>query len=44
LGVLDEHGIGRYFHHREVSGTHGYRKPTRLFLRCCDDLGLAPEQ
>ena len=45
LGVLDAHGIGRYFHHREVSGTHGYRKPdVRLFLRCCEDLGVAPEE
>ncbi len=45
LAVLDAHGVGRYFHHREVSGTHGYRKPdVRLFLRCCDDLGVAPEQ
>ena len=45
LAVLDEHGLGRYFHHREVSGTHGYRKPdVRLFLRCCDDLGVTPGQ
>jgi HAD superfamily hydrolase (TIGR01549 family) len=45
LAVLDAHGLGRSFHHREVSGTHGYRKPdVRLFLRCCDDLGVAPEQ
>jgi FMN phosphatase YigB (HAD superfamily) len=45
LAVLDERGLGRYFHHREVSGTHGYRKPdVRLFLRCCDELGVAPEQ
>jgi putative hydrolase of the HAD superfamily len=45
LGMLDTHGIGRYFHHREVSGTHGYRKPdVRLFLRCCEDLGVEPAQ
>ncbi|MBI5283725.1 MAG: HAD family hydrolase [Chloroflexi bacterium] len=45
LSVLDAHGIGRYFHHREVSGTHGYRKPdVRLFLRCCEDLAVTPEQ
>ena len=45
LHVLDEHGLGRYFHHREVSGTHGFRKPdVRLFLRCCEDLGVAPEE
>lgn len=43
LRVLDAHGVGRYFHHREVSGTHGYRKPDlRLFLRACDDLGVEP--
>jgi putative hydrolase of the HAD superfamily len=45
LAVLDAQGIGRYFHHREVSGSHGYRKPdVRLFLRCCADLGVAPEE
>jgi putative hydrolase of the HAD superfamily len=45
LGVLDEAGIGRYFSHREVSGHHGYRKPdVRLFLRACEDLGVAPEE
>ncbi len=45
LAVLDDHGIGQYFHHREVSGTHGFRKPDlRLFLRCCEDLGVAPEE
>ena len=45
LAVLDAHGIGQYFHHREVSGTHGFRKPdVRLFLRCCEDLGVEPEQ
>lgn len=45
LPLLDEAGIGHYFDHREVAGTHGYRKPdVRLFLRCCDDLGVRPEQ
>jgi len=45
LEILDRHSIGRYFHHREVSGTHGYRKPDlRLFLRCCEDLGVSPEE
>jgi putative hydrolase of the HAD superfamily len=45
LSVLDELGVGRYFSHRQVSGTHGFRKPdVRLFLACCDDLGVAPEQ
>ncbi|MDP9235825.1 MAG: HAD family hydrolase [Chloroflexota bacterium] len=43
LAVLDARGIGRYFDHREVSGTHGYRKPdVRLFLRCAEDLGVEP--
>jgi HAD superfamily hydrolase (TIGR01662 family) len=43
ISVLDAHGIGEYFHHREVSGTHGYRKPDlRLFARCCEDLGVEP--
>jgi putative hydrolase of the HAD superfamily len=42
---LDALGIGRYFSHREVSGVHGYAKPdVRLFLRCCEDLGVAPEE
>jgi putative hydrolase of the HAD superfamily len=42
---LDTVGIGRYFTHREVSGMHGYRKPDlRLFLRACEDLGVAPEE
>lgn len=45
LAVLDELGIGRYFSHRQVFGTHGFRKPgVRLFLSACDDLGVAPEQ
>ena len=43
LGVLDAHGIGQYFDHREVSATHGFKKPdVRLFLRCCHDLGVMP--
>ncbi|MBK6563429.1 HAD family hydrolase [Candidatus Amarobacter glycogenicus] len=45
LDDLDRLGLGRYFSHREVSGHHGYRKPdTRLFLRACEDLDVAPEQ
>lgn len=45
LGVLDEAGIGQYFDHREVSGSHGFRKPdVRLFLRACEDLEVAPEE
>jgi putative hydrolase of the HAD superfamily len=42
---LDRHGLGRYFHHREVSEIHGFRKPdVRLFLRACDDLGVLPAE
>lgn len=42
---LDAAGIGRYFHHREVSAMHGYRKPDpRIFLRACDDLGVTPHE
>jgi putative hydrolase of the HAD superfamily len=43
IAQLDAHDIGHYFHHREVFGTHGLRKPdVRLFLRACDDLGISP--
>lgn len=43
LDRLDDHGIGRYFHHREVSAMRGMHKPDpRLFLRACDDLGVRP--
>jgi putative hydrolase of the HAD superfamily len=45
VAELDRFGIGRLFSHREVSGHHGYRKPdVRLFLRACDDLGVAPAE
>jgi putative hydrolase of the HAD superfamily len=45
LAVLDNLGLGRYFSHRQVSGTHGFHKPdVRLFLAACDDLGVAAEQ
>jgi HAD superfamily hydrolase (TIGR01549 family) len=45
IARLDGQGIGRFFHHREVSASHGYRKPdVRLFLRACADLGVAPEE
>jgi HAD superfamily hydrolase (TIGR01662 family) len=45
LEALERRGLDQYFHHREVSGTHGYRKPdVRLFLRACDDLGVSPEE
>jgi FMN phosphatase YigB (HAD superfamily) len=40
---LDRSGVGRFFHHREVSETHGYLKPdVRLFLRACADLEVQP--
>ncbi|MGH2610757.1 MAG: HAD family hydrolase, partial [Tepidiformaceae bacterium] len=30
---------------REVGGHHGYLKPdVRLFLRACEDLGVAPQE
>jgi HAD superfamily hydrolase (TIGR01549 family) len=45
LHELDRIGIGELFAHREVSGHHGYRKPdVRLFLRACEDLGVAPDE
>ena len=45
IADLDRFALGRYFHHREVSGHHGYHKPdVRLFLRACEDLGAAPEE
>jgi putative hydrolase of the HAD superfamily len=45
VAQLDELGVGRYFSHRQVSGSHGFRKPdVRLFLRACDDLGVAPAE
>ncbi len=45
LARLDGAGIGRFFHHREVSGTHSFSKPDpRLFLRVCADLGVDPTE
>ena len=45
LDALDRCGIGGYFHHREVSESHGFRKPdVRLFLRACEALGVSPEE
>jgi putative hydrolase of the HAD superfamily len=45
LPALDAAGIGGLFHHRQVSGTHGYRKPdVRLFLACCDDLRVSARE
>ncbi|MEO8540960.1 MAG: HAD family hydrolase [bacterium] len=43
IAELDRMGIGKFFSHREVSGHHGFHKPdVRLFLRACEDLGIAP--
>jgi putative hydrolase of the HAD superfamily len=45
IASLDDAGIGRYFHHREVSGIHGFRKPdVRVFLRACESLAVAPAE
>ncbi len=45
IGVLDAHGVGQFFRHREVSGTHGFKKPdVRLFLRCCGELEVRPDE
>jgi putative hydrolase of the HAD superfamily len=45
IARLDEFGVGHLFHHREVSGHHGYRKPdVRLFLRACEDLHVDPAE
>jgi FMN phosphatase YigB (HAD superfamily) len=45
IARLDAVGVGHYFTHREVSGTHGYHKPdVRLFLRACEDLEVVPQE
>jgi putative hydrolase of the HAD superfamily len=45
IARMDDAGIGAYFHHREVTGVHGFRKPdVRIFLRACDDLCVAPAE
>jgi putative hydrolase of the HAD superfamily len=44
-GQLDRHGIGQFFQSQAITGVHGYRKPdVRLFLRACEELGVAPEE
>ncbi len=44
IARLDACGLGQHFQHREVSGSHGFRKPdVRLFLRACAELGVPPE-
>lgn len=45
LATLDRLGIGRFFAHRAVSGTHGFQKPdVRAFLHACEALGVAPSE
>ncbi|HEX5480112.1 MAG TPA: HAD family hydrolase [Dehalococcoidia bacterium] len=45
LDRMEAAGIARYFAHRDVSGTHGFRKPdVRVFLHASEHLGVAPEQ
>jgi HAD superfamily hydrolase (TIGR01549 family) len=42
---LQQFGLGQYFRHRELSGTHGFRKPdVRLFLRALADLDIHPQE
>lgn len=45
LQTLEKHGIVRWFHYQQVSGTHGFRKPdVRVFLHACDSLGADPSE
>lgn len=45
LARMDAAGIARYFSHRDVSGTHGFRKPdVRVFLHASEHLGVTPER
>src|SRR5262245_36399046 len=45
LARLEAVGIAEYFDNQGVSGVYGYRKPdVRLFMRACEDLGVAPEE
>ncbi len=42
---MERAGIVQYFHHRGVSGTHGYRKPdVRVFLDACKALRVRPDE
>jgi FMN phosphatase YigB (HAD superfamily) len=42
---MERAGIARYFHHRGVSGTHGFRKPdVRVFLEACKALRVRPDE
>ena len=42
---MESAGIARYFTHRDVSGTHGFRKPdVRVFLQASDALAAPPEK
>lgn len=43
LARLDAAGLGGFFRYREVTGTHGLRKPdVRVFLHACAALELPP--
>ena len=45
LDKLAQHGIAHYFENQGISGAYGFRKPDlRLFLRACNDLGVAPKE
>jgi len=45
LQRLDAAGIGRFFHYRDVSGTHSFHKPdVRLFLHACAALDVSPDE
>ncbi|MCC7366017.1 MAG: HAD family hydrolase [Dehalococcoidia bacterium] len=45
LEEMDRLGVGQYFTHRGVAGTHGFRKPdVRVFLDATETLGVAPEE
>jgi HAD superfamily hydrolase (TIGR01549 family) len=45
LAELGRQGIGHYFANPGISAVYGYRKPdVRLFLRACEDLGVAPHE
>ena len=45
LDRLARHAVAHYFESQAVSGIYGFRKPdVRLFLRACEDLGVAPDE
>jgi putative hydrolase of the HAD superfamily len=45
LERLAQHGIAHFFKNQGISAVYGFRKPdVRLFLRACEDLGVAPDE